>query len=329
MTVCQRPRVRVLLATCVLAFLGPIWLSSIASMARAADGGGAYADTSAQLLAIERERGIAAALARLEELSQSDPRVSGVCHAVAHDLGHAAFERAHGVVSTALRQRSDVCGGGFIHGVIERALAASRAPEHDILRVCAPRQEGICWHGIGHGAMFVTDMNVERSLNLCSRAPSSVLMHRCGEGVFMQRFNAESAGTGGSAAALPSLADTSNLCVRTRAGQQANCWFYSPNVWLAAHPDDFSGAMAWCARQVPSLGPMSCARGVGSRTVKRHPNDLTIGAAVCRAAGTLRGPCLSGMGSYWSVHWEGKVAPITVCDRLGDLRQPCRAAIRG
>ncbi len=292
-------------------------------------GTGAYARVSAQLLDVQRTQGTKAALARLDQLAHADDTVAGVCHAVAHDLGHAALAQANDSVSAALRERSDVCGGGYIHGVIERALAASSDPQRDILRVCAPRQEGICWHGVGHGAMFVTDMNVSRSLALCAKAPSTLLEHRCGEGVFMQRFNAESAGTGGAASALPSLDATAALCRRTTGGQQGNCWFYAPNVWLAAHPDDFAGAMGWCAAQGDSSARQVCAKGVGSRTVKRHPGNLAVGAGVCRAAGALRGPCLAGMGSYWSVHWEGRVSPISVCDRLGDLRSACRGAMRG
>jgi hypothetical protein len=89
-------------------------------------------------------------------------------------------------------------------------------------------------------------------------------------------------------------------------------------VWLAERPDDFAGAMGWCAGAAARAARQMCAKGVGSRTIKYHPDDPTIGAAVCAAAGALTDSCLTGMGSYWSVHHRGRRAPRDVCHHLGN-----------
>lgn len=286
--------------------------------------GDVRAAVTAALTTMQAAEGTAAALAELERQSRSDGDVAGVCHAIAHELGHQALAAADGRLATALAERSDVCGGGYVHGVVEAALGTSRHPARDLLGTCAP-DDGSCWHGVGHGLMFALRMDPDRSVALCAKAPSAAMERRCGEGVFMQLFNAESS----SATAVPTLRETSQQCARTQQPQVANCWFYAPNAYLARHPDGFAGAMRWCASRSGTVAQQVCARGVGSRTVKRHPDDLSVGARTCARAGRLQASCLAGMASYWSVHWQGTRTPASLCAALPSLRRPCRAAVHG
>ena len=162
-----------------------------------------YSATRDELLAIQAREGSGRALGALGRLAHSEQGVSGVCHAISHDLGHAALEQAGGRVGDALTDRDDVCGGGFTHGVIEQALAESADPQTAMLTVCAPMQDGSCWHGVGHGLMF-------------------------GERVFMQLFSADLAADHAAAR---------KVCQSTRSPHDAQCWFDSPVVWLTVHPD--------------------------------------------------------------------------------------------
>lgn len=297
-----------------------------------------YSRTRDRVLSIQARHGSARALDKLGRLVRNRAGVSGVCHAISHDLGHAALELAHGRVGDALTDRDDVCGGGFTHGVIEHALAESDDPAADMLDVCAPQQDGSCWHGVGHGLMFASGMDTVRALAGCDRAPKSVLSSRCGEGVFMQLFSADLAA--GHSARRP---DSSGArarndiardpvaareeCRSTGSPHDAPCWFYAPVVWLTAHPDDFAGGIEWCREAGAGFPANQCARGLGSRSVKFHPDDLTIGARTCGAAGELLDACVNGMGSYWSVHWEGAVPPRDLCEHLpnGKARERCPA----
>jgi hypothetical protein len=292
---------------------------------------GLYSTTSMELILLERRKGPRAALAELERRIAADPRLAGLCHAVAHDLGHEAMDEADGNTPAALSARNDVCGGGYTHGIIEVALGNSSHPAKDLLKVCAPRQDGSCFHGVGHGLMFATGMDVQRSLRLCDRAPAALLASRCGEGVFMQLFGSDVSGGHSAGASAPTLQVARSTCLHTRLPYAANCWFYAPTVWLTERPDDFAGAMSWCASAGRSFGEQMCARGVGSRTIKYHPDDPRIGAAVCAASGDLTDPCLAGMGSYWSVHLNGKMPPSDVCGHLGAARleERCLAVVRG
>lgn len=281
-----------------------------------------YARSRDALLAVQREQGSAEALEELDVRSRADAELGGVCHAIAHDLGHAALELAGGKPGRALTVRNDVCGGGFTHGVIEDALSTSKNPARDLLRICAPKQDGSCFHGVGHGVMFATGLDVARSIDLCDLAPSTTLSVRCGEGVFMQLFSADvagghAAGKGANAETVDTAAET---CSRIRTPYAGACWFYTPTLWLAERPDDFTGVMVWCANAPSEFGQELCAKGVGSRTIKYHPEDPTIGARVCAGAGRLMDECLAGMGSYWSVHHKGMRPASDVCSRLGGAR---------
>ena len=279
-----------------------------------------YAEVSAELLAMQRDQGSAAALEQLDLRSRADTRLGGVCHAIAHDLGHEALKLAEGKPGRALTVRNDVCGGGFTHGVIEDALGSSKDPARDLLRICAPEQDGSCFHGVGHGVMFATGLDVARSLDLCDLAPSAVLSVRCGEGVFMQLFSADVAGghDADKGESAETVATARTTCAGIRMPYAGACWFYTPTLWLADRPDDFTGAMSWCADAPSSFGRQLCAKGVGSRTIKYHPDNPTIGARVCAQAGRLLSPCLAGMGSYWSVHHKGKAPASGVCPLLGN-----------
>lgn len=283
-----------------------------------------FASQLRELLALQQKRGTAAALRVLDRRIHAIPALAGLCHPIAHELGHAALALVHGNIPRALGDRNDVCGGGFTHGVIEAALGESRHLARDLLRVCAPGNDGSCFHGIGHGVMFATGMDVGRSLTLCDRAPSTTLSVRCGEGVFMQLFSADASAhhTAADPHADLSAASAQQQCSSTRAPYSGTCWFYAPTVWLADHPDDFSGALSWCARQ--GDGAATCTKGVGSRAIKYHPDDVDIAASACSRAGKLQDSCLSGMGSYWSVHHKGRRAPSDVCRHISDANTRAR-----
>ncbi|NQW73930.1 MAG: hypothetical protein HQ453_14485 [Actinobacteria bacterium] len=268
-----------------------------------------YSTTRDAVIAIQVQEGSRRALDALSLLAQRELGVSGVCHAISHDLGHAALDQAGGRVGDALNDRDDACGGGFTHGVIEQALAESADPQAAMLTVCAPMQDGSCWHGVGHGLMFASGMAQGRALAGCDNAPSTLLSNRCGEGVFMQLFSADLAAHHADSTTLP-------IARNPQAARK---------VWLTVHPDDFDGALSWCRGAGSTFGKTMCARGLGSRTVKFHPEDLSIGARTCGKARDLVDACVRGMGSYWSVHWKGAVPASDICTHLppGRARERC------
>lgn len=289
-----------------------------------------------RMLGILDRSGPGKALAALDKAIARNPEVSGICHAVAHDIGHATLEKFDGDAARALSQRDDVCGGGYTHGVVELALAYAPDIGQALLEICAPANDGSCFHGVGHGVMFATGYDIPAALDLCDTSPGDILKIRCGEGVFMQLFTLDD-GVGHVATPAgydPPTSETARgICEDVRLPYAGNCWFYAPTVWLQEHPEDWSGVVQWCDEAQDGLGRQTCTRGVGSRAVKYHPDDIPFAAAVCDSvADNVLTDCLGGMGSYWSVHWKGERPKIDVCNHLGDdgtaqrLEPLCREA---
>jgi hypothetical protein len=120
------------------------------------------------------------------------------------------------------------------------------------------------------------------------------------------------------------------ICAEVRYPYSGNCWFYAPTVWLQTSPEDWQGVIDWCAKASDGSGQETCTRGVGSRVVKYHPDDIPFGGTVCaKVTDGLRNACLAGMGSYWSVHWKGQRSRSDVCHRLDDaaLEARCYATV--
>src|SRR5919202_4550291 len=62
------------------------------------------------------------ALQLLAQTMQTDQTVDSGCHQIAHEIGHAAYERYHHDAAKALGEGSMTCWSGYYHGVIERAF---------------------------------------------------------------------------------------------------------------------------------------------------------------------------------------------------------------
>ena len=138
------------------------------------------------------------ALARFDERygDGADPS----CHRVVHAIGAASLARYEGNVARTFAEGSASCWSGYYHGVLERSLvrAKSRAPAAlgKIARgLCAdgsvrkvPWLAYQCLHGLGHGLMISTGLDLPRSLDVCRRLSSDWDRTSCKGGVFMENI---------------------------------------------------------------------------------------------------------------------------------------------
>jgi hypothetical protein len=289
-----------------------------------------YPAVSARLVAMLRSSGARTALRELQRLVTADADVATFCHALAHDLGHAALEANGGNLSRTVALRDDVCGGGFLHGALEHAISGSADPERAVVTLCAPRYEGSCLHGAGHGAMFATDLDLRAAVRLCDRLGSEVRRARCGEGVFMQLFSSTTRYTH----PIEALRDSEPraLCAAQPVPYRSACWFYAPSHYLAERPGNYRGALAWCAEVADATAARTCTRGVGSRAMKYLIDREQQAEAQCHTGlAWQRDPCVRGMTSYYGVHHHGLRSRSQLCGELTDARdrQSCRAVARG
>lgn len=141
------------------------------------------------------------------EIRRLDPTYQ-FCHVLAHKVGErvVAGDPSKWIEAVAENPKDGLCSNGYIHGVIGGRFRAEVLDENtlktlipDFSRACEPRQgwspslldEAICYHGMGHLYMFITDAKILKALSLCEEtamSPTGDFRRVCREGVFMQIY---------------------------------------------------------------------------------------------------------------------------------------------
>ena len=144
----------------------------------------------------------------IRRIRTADPTYQ-FCHVLAHKLGEAVVAENPDAWMDAipLNPADGMCSNGFIHGVVggrfraevlDDATLASLKP--DFSRACearddwqpSPLDQAICYHGMGHLYMFITDAEVRKALSVCEETtdpPGNPDFRQvCREGVFMQIY---------------------------------------------------------------------------------------------------------------------------------------------
>src|SRR5438034_80271 len=135
-----------------------------------------------------------AALAQLQTLMNIDPKVLRSCHALVHEIGHASLKKYNNF-GKAISYQDDVCGSGYLHGVIEQDFSTATNFFAAMQTICEgdglSASMGKCYHGIGHGFMYYTGNDIPKSLYYCDTYGSIEKRSYCSEGVFMENFNSQ------------------------------------------------------------------------------------------------------------------------------------------
>lgn len=156
---------------------------------------------------LSSEYGIAEIFAIIREIRRLDAAYQ-FCHVLAHKIGEDAVREdpSHWINLISLNPRDGMCSNGFIHGVIVGRFRNDTLDEAtfkkyipDFAQACEPRLEwspsridqAICYHGMGHLFVFITNADLDRSLGACARIAHSTngdFTRVCREGVFMQTY---------------------------------------------------------------------------------------------------------------------------------------------
>jgi hypothetical protein len=148
---------------------------------------------------ISYREGPKAALRIFDQKIASDPVIEAGCHRIAHMIGSASLARYKGNVSEAFAAGSSSCNSGYYHGILERALVGvgTKAELVDtVQRLCADKDVRAttflayqCVHGLGHGLMIHTGLDLPQSLSVCEQLATDWDQTSCDGGVFMENFN--------------------------------------------------------------------------------------------------------------------------------------------
>jgi hypothetical protein len=139
------------------------------------------------------------ALHRLVADMAAQTEVERGCHRIVHMIGSATLARDKGNVGQAFTEGDSTCWSGYYHGILERALvdagndvllsATVRGICADVLRDESRFISYQCVHGLGHGLMILTGLDLPRSLKQCEGLRTQWEQVSCDGGVFMENFN--------------------------------------------------------------------------------------------------------------------------------------------
>ncbi len=270
------------------------------------------------------------ALTELRERIKTDHALLRSCHALVHEIGHAAYEK-YGDFGEAMKYQDEICNSGYLHGIIETHFSKSADVFTAMQGVCNPYPLGKylsweCYHGVGHGVMYYTSNDLPKSLKLCDRYESSFARTNCANGVFMENFNTDQK-------IHPSKflkeSDSFYPCQEQTGRHKGICYLYSPTYYLSLHKNDYVAALDWC-NNAELFYQDTCARGVGSQAIKENINNPKFVEEICISGKSSQvSSCVSGMVDLYINHYGSLEPARKLCEQLEiSNRQTCYNSIQ-
>jgi hypothetical protein len=261
------------------------------------------------------KEGVQATFAYVRRELDADPSLADTCHGLSHEIGKSAFEKEG--LEKALLYEDDLCGSGYVHGVIETYL--EDVPDVDaVLPTICPPDAAKCFHGIGHGLMDRSRNDLPGSLATCEKFSKNFQRIQCAEGVFMENYESDQENHHSE---YLKTEDPYFPCHGQTKIHEGVCAFYAPRYYLKLHPRAYSEAIAWC-NEVPEGPRDACFKGIGDTVMKQNINDPKYAESVCMTVGEdKRHYCIRGLASYYIVHHASSKKGKEMCTLLQSENQ--------
>ena len=190
------------------------------------------------------------------------------CHEVTHYLSRLEYEQQNSIAKV-YSQCDSTCHGGCYHGTMEAYLKQNT--NANFANVCGkegdyqkPIEFNECLHGMGHAAMFVTDMELKQSLKLCDTLNDQKYVERCYTGVFME--NSSSSTSFDHASVYIKEDDPFYPCNALEEKYQSLCWQYQSSYFSIISHQDWTRVANLCL-QIPAQYQDRCFRTIGTNQV--------------------------------------------------------------
>ena len=213
-------------------------------------------------------------LTMFDAIQASDNSIKYNCHELSHALGHRAYD-LYGFADAMTFSNpnrpqhaaiEDICNSGFMHGVLEDTFLHNpdNAKDPDLLCANVPLQSRwSCFHGIGHGLMFIYDRKIAPSLQGCRNLADTKYSFPCFQGVWMELFlgNTEHAGLN---TLYWDLGNPLGACLAAPSDAKHACYIYVSLGYLRGHPGDYPGTVTLCTTShLTSTDEAGCLESAG------------------------------------------------------------------
>jgi hypothetical protein len=192
------------------------------------------------------------------------------CHETMHYVGWKAYQVEQSV-SNAFTQASELCDSAMYHGIMEEYLRQNGLEEDIgslIQNVCTEAlkerpdfslgTKSLCYHGIGHGLMYITTSDLGSSLDYCDVLQDGD-RQSCYGGVFMEHTASKQVGP---ASNEKDLSDYS-YCEALKEHQKIDCYGRQGANNFSFTGGDVKPAMELCL-ELPLQYQKTCFEGVGT-----------------------------------------------------------------
>ena len=212
------------------------------------------------------------------------PEVYARCHETTHYLSRLEFDMRKSIAKV-YAQCDSTCHGGCYHGTLEAYLREKTNETgfnltSQFAKVCGQKNDyqkpiefNECLHGMGHAAMFVTDMELKQSLKLCDTIADQQYKERCYTGVFME--NSSSSTSFDHASIYIKKDDPFYPCNSLEEKYQSLCWQYQSSYFSIINKQDWKKVADLCL-QIPTKYQDRCFRTIGTNQVGFTPVLATM-----------------------------------------------------
>lgn len=263
--------------------------------------------------------------------NEEHPEIYSRCHEVTHYLSRSEYQKTKSVAQV-YAQCDSTCHGGCYHGVLEQYLKEKDVGNDDTLaqeltKICGQIQDfnkplvfNECLHGLGHAAMFVTDMEVPESLALCDKLDSQDGRERCYGGVFME--NSSSSTNNDHPGKYIKADDPLYPCDWLPEKYSKLCYRYQSSYFALITNHNWQETVRLCL-SVPGLYQSECFRTIGTNQVGfTQDTNLMFKNCALPPSPNFQKICLQGVVSSFSYRFVGDIKRMEdFCSKAPDNHQ--------
>ncbi len=281
---------------------------------------------------LSREFSLKDSLALLQT-NEDNPAVYARCHEVTHYLSRTEYTKTQSIPQVYASCNS-TCHGGCYHGVLEQYLKDTNLSPNSqqitqtIAQLCSQvRNTALplvlyeCFHGLGHAAMFVTDMEVPLSLKLCDSLDDQANRDRCYGGVFMENSSSSTSTT--HPGKYVKADDPMYPCNILDERYLRLCYRYQSSHFALITGHNWSQTADLCLK-VPQEYQLDCFRTIGTNQVG-FTQDLNIMKSNCQLMPTpeFQSICISGVIASFAYRFVGDLEKmVAFCSQVSSDHKP-------